>query len=181
MRAWSGIVAALVLASSLPVHASDELQRFPNARAARLLVFLSLLSAGNPPAIGSVADLDRKNGFRDLEFGAPYASVADLVGGRARGELRYFSRAGDSRRIGTAQLDTIDYGFDGQQLRRIVIYASAGDDNAAALLRAVEHAYGRGTPTGDSGYVWRGERVRMTWDRKADRARLVIGSVAHAG
>jgi hypothetical protein len=173
------VVLWLLCAS--PAAVAEDLPRIPNSRAARLLVLLSLLNAAGPDA-GSVADLDRKNGFRDLRFGDGVASIADLeqsvCGSEPGGGLAFYSRKTDKKRIGNAQVERIGYGFEGRRLSQIVIYAHSDPGNAAALLDVVERAYGQGTAETAERTVWDGRRVHMSLATESGQALLVIRSKA---
>ena len=180
MRTVCVVLTSLLIASAAHAGNLPEARLFPNApsvRMARLLVLFSLLHAVQPIE-GSIADLDRKNGFRDVRFGDSVESLHGLDRIDSDGPLQLYSRAADSKRIGGSELERIGYGFTGNRLSRIIIYAKAGAANASALLRAVERTYGPASrPDPDRGeYVWQGRRVRMSLLRDVAGARLVIDS-----
>ena len=63
-------------------------------KAAGILVMFSLAAAS--AHAGTLADLDRKNGFRDLKFGARVADVPNLLEIEVDGQLRNYTRTPDA-------------------------------------------------------------------------------------
>jgi hypothetical protein len=144
------------------------------------------LSSGPALAGGSIKDLDKKNGFRDVALaqsceriegikgntGAVKAAVKQGMGAgdKARpylGMLQY-SRATDDLTIGRSELLTIGYTCYAEQLMSVRLEAF-GKANGEPLLAALVEAYGDATVADPDTqrWVWEGKKVILTFQRDA--------------
>ena len=142
------------------------------------------LSSGPALAGGSIKDLDKKNGFRDVALtqrcdriegikgntGAIKAAVKQGMGAGDKatpylGMLQY-TRAADELTIGRAELLTIGYTCYAEQLMSVRLEAY-GKANAEPLFAALVEAFGEAT-AGDPDtqrWVWEGKKVVLTFQR----------------
>jgi hypothetical protein len=118
------------------------------------------------PSPGSLADLDVKDGFRDLKFGDPPTS--SMVLKDDAGEKKYYTRPEDDLSIGGARVDQLIYGFSKNRLSTILI-RTKGLSNSRALLEVLRQTYGPGMQPDPSlpRYSWRGRQVSVSYNESA--------------
>jgi hypothetical protein len=130
------------------------------------------------PSHGSLAYLDFKNGFRDLQFGDPPAEDMRLV--EDHGDTTYYTRPRDDLRIGNSQLNRIAYGFYRGRFYTALL-STEGLINSRALLEVLRQAYGRGARPNRfmDRYYWEGARVVLSYDENPlnHDATVVMSSV----
>ena len=147
-------------------------------RAATCLLGLALLSG--TAAAGSLAELDRKNGFRDARFGMSPSELGVLEPAFDLGADSAFTRPSDSVRVGEATLDTIAYFFHKERLWSVYLHTK-GKQNSRALLRALQGAYGPGSRPNEylPKHVWRSAKVAMVYEENTitGDAKIIIGSI----
>lgn len=133
---------------------------------------------------GSIKDLDKKNGFRDVALTQRCDEIEGLKGNTAAvkaavrmglgagdkdapylGMLHYV-RPSDGLQVGAAQLLGIGYTCYAEQLMNVQLTAY-GTANAQPLLGALVEAFGEATaPDPDNHrYVWAGKKVILTFQR----------------
>jgi|GEM_PF-5131164 len=131
---------------------------------------------------GSIKDLDKKNGFRDVALTQRCDQIEGLKGNTAAvkqavkdglgsdkkdapylGMLHYV-RPSDSLRIGAADLLGVGYTCYAEQLMSVSLQAY-GAANAEPLRAALVEAFGDATaPDPDNGrWVWAGKKVVLTF------------------
>jgi hypothetical protein len=130
---------------------------------------------------GTLDALDKKDGFRDMKFGAKRIDFGDtLKTTKEDGDVVSYTKKNEDFRIGGAKLDFIFYDFYREQFFMVGAQCT-GIDNFRKLKLALEEAYGR--PHQDNEFIedysWRGAKARV-W-LKFDEARgvcmLAISSV----
>ena len=122
----------------------------------------ALLLASTASA-GSLKDLDKRNGFRDLVLGTPCAQVPGFVTNGVPGrKLVSYSRSSDVLQVGEAQLQSIAYTCYLDQLSQVRI-ALIGEDNQQAMLDALVEAYGPASTEDNDGKVrtWSSKKVLL--------------------
>ena len=112
---------------------------------------------------GSLKDLDKRNGFRDLTLGLPCKEVPGFVTSGVPGrKLISYARSSDVLQVGEAQLQSIAYTCYLDQLSqgRITLI---GEDNQQAMLDALGEAYGAPTTEEGDGAVriWNSKKVLL--------------------
>jgi len=146
---------------------------------------------------GSIKDLDKKNGFRDVALTQPCDEIEGLKGNTVAvksaikqglgaenkdkpylGMLHYF-RPSDSLIVGSAHLLTIGYTCYAEQLISVNLIAH-GTANADPLRAALEEAFGEATaPDPDNGrWTWAGKKVLLTFqhDQLSEAVTVVYSS-----
>ena len=133
-----------------------------------LLIFAATLLVGGAAHAQSAADLDAKYGFRDMKFETDTSAIENLQVGEATPLKLLASRPTDAKKVGTATLSRIDYGFYQGRLYEVTIVAK-GLVNAHALREALETQYGEGTLVTAMGQDrnWEGKLVRLTYREDA--------------
>lgn len=138
------------------------------AFAAWVFVVVCSLVAG-----AEYAELDTRNGFRDVRFGEPLSRGFKLVFEDQTRPWRVYERRSDNREIGTAKLLSINYyTFDGVAAG-VALIASGG--NCDALVESFTSVYGEpmegscgidtGSPDMIPMFCWRGEIARAAFSR----------------
>lgn len=146
----------------------------------RKLLLLCLLLA---PVLGwgqTTKELDQKNGFRDLKFGAPALGLTGLKVVMRSGGNVFYSRPADNMNVGAAALENIVYVFYKGQLKSVII-TTKGSANGSALLAALRASYGLGEQKNKylEEYTWAGETVYMSFDQApvTKDATVYMGSI----
>ena len=142
---------------------------------------------------GSVKDLDKKAGFRDVALAGKCDEIEGLKGNTAAvkdavkmglgaddkkspylGMLHYY-RPSDSLQVGAASLLGVDYTCYANQLMSIGLTAH-GKENADPLLAALVEAFGEATaPDPDNGrFVWAGKKVVLTFHHDPMNERVTV-------
>ncbi len=141
----------------------------------------ALLSANTAVAGGSLKDLDKKNGFRDVALtqrcdqieglkgntGAVKTAVKEGLGSDDKAApylgLLHYVRPSDDLVIGRAELLNIGYTCYAEQLMAVSLLAY-GEVNTAPLLAALVEAFGDATLTDadNKRWVWDGKKVVLT-------------------
>jgi len=142
------------------------------------------LTSGLALAGGSIKDLDKKNGFRDVALTQRCAEIEGLKGNTGAvkkavkqglgsddktkpylGMLQY-TRPSDELAIGRAQLLAINYTCYAEQLMSVRLDAY-GAANADPLLAALVEAFGEATTADPDAhrFVWEGKKVVLTFKR----------------
>jgi hypothetical protein len=115
---------------------------------------------------GNVANLDEKNGFRDVRLLTPLTEFNDLEFVELKNGMACFKRRNEDLVVGDATVGTIRYCFYKGRLGSISLWG-AGAKTAGDLVRELRRNYGNGEPfslrkedgTGPVGEMWKGERV----------------------
>ena len=114
------------------------------------------------PKPGSLAYLDSRYGFRDLEFEQPIETCKGMALVEDDGDLKFYTRKDESLELGGAKLKLVEYGFYKGKLANVTVNAE-GKTNSVALLSYLEKYYGpgasrRGAPRNTTGsarrYWW---------------------------
>src|SRR3712207_4078471 len=107
-----------------------------------LLLPLTMLFLG--PANGqSIAQLDKKNGFRDAKMGAPLKSFRNLILTESEGNTKYYRRKTDVMQMRDVTFADITYGFYKGRLSHVFITVN-GVDNSRRFAALLESLYGEG-------------------------------------
>ena len=142
----------------------------------------ALLTLNTALAGGSIKDLDKKNGFRDVSLTQRCDEIEGLKGNTAAVKqavkdglgadnkdrpflgMLHYSRASDSLEVGEADLLGVDYTCYAEQLLSVRLTAY-GTRNADVLRGALVEAFGESTaPDPDNGrWVWSGKKVILTF------------------
>ena len=127
------------------------------------LLAAGLLSATSVAA-QSVTDLDTKYGFRDLKFETDTSAIEGLALSEQKSFRLLAERPDDSRKVGKATLNKIEYGFFQGKLYEVTL-VTKGLVNSKALREALESQFGEGTLVSAAGQNrnWVGKRVRLTY------------------
>lgn len=133
----------------------------------RNALFLLLLFAGllRPARAQSLADLDEKNGFRDVMFGQSIATVKGLVPlSKSPANSREYKRPSDLLKIEGEPLKSITYTFYRGVLSEVVVKYTT-EAARTKLLQSLQLAYGYGVDStlaaGPDGTMWIGKKVGM--------------------
>jgi hypothetical protein len=161
--------------SATPPSPAPALPLAPRATAALLL------AAAGPAWAGSLKDLDKREGFRDLAFGQVCGEIEGFKGNTGavkeavkagmgaaeadppfRGMLQYM-RQSDELRVGAAELLDIRYTCYMDQLMAVQVVAF-GEPNLDPLRDALIEAYGEPTSAdAEQGrWAWAGKKVALT-------------------
>jgi hypothetical protein len=125
---------------------------------------------------GSLAELDAKNGFRDLRFRGPVAEGMKLAETQDYVRTESYVRPGETMRIGRAEVREIRYVYYRGGLTTVVIVAK-GSENARALLDELEAAYGPSEmPKQSLVHRWRGKRAVAFYSRGAEGSLVKLWS-----
>lgn len=143
---------------------------YPPKKAAPPVTNLPLVveaSSTNPPAMGTMAYLDWRYGFRDLTFGQTiegakgFAGVTNLNYGS-----KVFVREEENLSLGAAKLKRIVYNVYEEKLVGVEVqFAPAGVEIIVGIL---SEAYGKGTDVNGE-VVWVGEKVQAKLSRAANQ------------
>jgi hypothetical protein len=128
----------------------------------------SIAQAQDKPVKPSLKNLEEKYGFRDAHFEADTTEFSDLIPVGHFDAVNGYTRSGDSKKIGGADIDLIRYSFYKGKLFRIVIRAT-GYSNSQALLAALVAQYGPGEKLYSyrEHRLWTTKRVMMSWEQEA--------------
>lgn len=122
----------------------------------------------------SIADLDEKNGFRELKCGDALPKGMRMV--EEDGDEKYYTRQ-ESFTIGAGTVTEIAYGFYKGQLGSVQM-RTKGLINSNAVRQAFEAAYGFPSQPNRfmKYYFWNGGKVSLTFDQNpvTDDALVVI-------
>ena len=130
-----------------------------------LLLLLLLAGLLRPASAQSLADLDEKNGFRDVTFGQSLAAVKGLIPlSKSPADSREYQRPADVLKIDGEPLKSITYTFYRGVLSEVLVkYTTAAA--RAKLLQSLHLAYGYGMDStltaGAAGTIWLGKSVGM--------------------
>jgi hypothetical protein len=143
---------------------------------------LALLALGPALAAGSLKDLDKHNGFRDLALTQKCSEIEGLKAnaGALKAQaahtdpespwlgLVHHTRPTDELRVGKAHLIDIGYTCYADQLHSVRLLA-VGKENGDLLLATLEEAFGRAPVADDEArrYRWAGKKVVLTFDHDA--------------
>jgi len=141
----------------------------------RSAVILFLIVFNISPALGFQNEPD---GFRGIAWGTPIGQLGkEMKVVESHPDIVYYQRAGDSLKIGGAQLKEISYGFYKGKLSSVIIQAT--DLQKDPLYDAMEAQFG---PTSKSDYedfwIWEGTNTNISLDCNAVRCNAVFSSVA---
>ncbi len=114
-------------------------------------------------AMGSVAYLDARNGFRDMKFGEPPKSGMVLT--EKQGDLKFYRRASDDLTVGSGRVAAITYIFYKNRLFTVMLQTK-GIMNSQALLATFRAAYGPGDKPNEflDAYLWSGKIVSVSYN-----------------
>ena len=102
----------------------------------------SSLEVPSPPvAMGSLAYLDARNGFRDMQFGTPFSTFKNLHLEEDSGDIKVYSRPGDALTMGEAKLAHLYYAFYKGRLSNVHM-TTDGPTSSRAALASLQAAYG---------------------------------------
>ena len=127
----------------------------------RLIIILMVVAAMAPSL--SLAFQNEPDGFRDLPWGADFASLEGMTAVEARngdGRTVYATRAGDTLRHMGTEVESILYRFYGGKLSAVTI-AFTGKERYKAIAARLLSAHGRATRTSHS-ITWTGETTRIS-------------------
>ncbi|HCH65219.1 MAG TPA: hypothetical protein DFR83_20610 [Deltaproteobacteria bacterium] len=142
----------------------------------------TMLTLNSAMAGGSIKDLDKKNGFRDVALTqrcdqidglkgnttAVKQAVKDGLGADKKDQpflgMLHYVRPSDSLEVGEAALLGVDYTCYAEQLLSVRLTAY-GKRNAEPIRAALVEAFGESTaPDPDNGrWVWSGKKVILTF------------------
>lgn len=131
-----------------------------------LLALVLLAGCAFSQEAGSVAKLDEKSGFRDVELLASLTEFDDLEFVELKNGMACFKRRNEDLIVGEATVGSIRYCFYKGRLGSISLWG-AGAKTAGELVTQMRRNYGGGEPfslrkedgTGPVGEIWRGEKV----------------------
>ena len=112
---------------------------------------------------GSVKDLDKRNGFRDLKLGSTCSEVSGFAtDGVPSRKLVSYVRPADILQVGEAQLQSIAYSCYLDQLTQVRV-AVLGVRNHLSMLDALIEAYGEPLTTDETAgfHSWNGKKVLL--------------------
>ena len=134
-----------------------------------LLVQLTNAQDITEPKPGSLAYLDSRYGFRDLEFEQPIETCKGMALVEDDGDLKFYTRKEESLELGGAKLKLIEYGFYKGKLANVTVNAE-GKTNSVALLNYLEKYYGPGrkSPRGTEKCYWFGQKVLVDYVTYSD-------------
>jgi hypothetical protein len=152
-----------------------------------MLFVLPLTSSASSPArkqgeassARNLAALDEKYGFRDTKLGTLLEQMEGLEESDREDDVTYFRRPSDVLELGNAKLSSIRYGF--HRGRLVMIDVRADTENASALLRAFESAYGPGKPKSPAGTgrVWMGKKLMLIFTVARGECRMGFADMAY--
>jgi hypothetical protein len=151
---------------------------------AALALFTTISVFAQEPKVPSEKEglmkLDQKNGFREMVLGSELKE-ADFQELGKKGDVAYYTRPSDSKTIGTAQLDDIQYRYYKGQLSAVVI-KTKGYANSTKVKETLQLQYGM--PQQVNKYIpkftWTGKKTLMTMEQNATTkdATITIASKA---
>ena len=112
---------------------------------------------------GSLKDLDKRNGFRDLTMGSLCTEIADFETRGVPGRMLIsYARSSDILQVGEAQLQSISYTCYLDQLSQVRI-SLVGEVNQQAMLDALVEAYGPPTSEEEESVlsVWSSKKILL--------------------
>ena len=125
---------------------------------------------------GSLKELDKRNGFRDLALGTTCSKVSGFAReGIPDRKLLSYVRPSDVLQVGEAQIQSITYSCYLDQLAQIRVVV-LGESNQANMLDALVEAYGAPTESQqeDSVQIWSSKKVLLETFRAPSSDTLVI-------
>jgi hypothetical protein len=144
--------------------------RQPAAFAPLVCALIAVAACAPRQQLGSMGNLDAKNGFRGARFNTAFSEFKGLEFSKFKEGLSCFQRDEEDLQVGEAQVEYIEYCFYDGRLAGVIQYG-IGADTATQLLKALRGAYGKGErltrrgPDGTSyplGEIWKGRRVTAT-------------------
>ena len=129
-----------------------------------LVAGLATAEDTNQPTPGSLAYLDWRYGFRDLEFERSIETCKAMVLIEDDGDLKFYHRKDDSLELGGAKLKLIEYGFYKGKFATVVITV-ASEVDAVPFLKSLEADYGpaRKSPRNNGKLYWFGQKVLVDY------------------
>ena len=127
----------------------------------------------------TVAQLDKKNGFRDAKMGAPVKSFRNLVLTESEGNTKYYRRKTDVMQMRDVTFADITYGFYKGRLSHVFITVN-GVENSRRFAALLESLYGEGerlypwVDAFDNVLEWNGENVTLTYGEIASTKEGII-------
>lgn len=122
-------------------------------------------------AAGNSGDLDRKKGWRELEWGSAPPTEMVRVGGL--GGMKVYRRGNDTMAVGDYEIDDLLYVYAKDQLYSVMIRTTSADA-AAGLLEALGEAYGKPTQAAADTWTWDTRRVALTYARAPDGSARIV-------
>ena len=148
-----------------------------------LLLFNCFLSSS--AAIGqTIAQLEKKNGFRDARFGASVKTFKNLVLTEKEGNTKYYRRKTDVLEMKGIPFADITYGFYKDRLSHIFITIN-GVENSRKFASLLESLYGEGerlypwVEAFDNVLEWNGEDITLTYGEIASTKEGIIHYYYH--
>lgn len=146
----------------------------------RMAVALSLLASVALAWGGSITDLDKKNGFRDVVFGEPLPDLDKFVVVEDSGDFKSLTRPGDKMALGASELTRLTYATWKGKLVTVSL-GTEGVSDSNAMLAAFEAAYGEGRRKNrfSEKRGWLGSRVFASydWNRFSKKGSLFLASI----
>ncbi len=144
----------------------------------KFLFFYSLLISFS--SFGqSIAQLEKRNGFRDARLGASIKTFRNLVLTESEGNTKYYRRTTDVMTMKGVTFADITYAFYNGRLSHIFITLN-GVENSRKFVALLESLYGEGerlypwVESFDNVLEWNGENITLTYGEIASTKESVI-------
>ncbi|QMU30559.1 hypothetical protein [Adhaeribacter radiodurans] len=127
----------------------------------------------------SIAQLEKRNGFRDARLGASIKTFRNLVFTESEGNTKYYRRKTDVLKMKGVTFADITYAFYKDKLSHIFITIN-GVENSRNFVSLLESLYGEGerlypwVESFDNVLEWNGENITLTYGEIASTKESVI-------
>lgn len=144
-----------------------------------LVVLLLTLFISGPAAGQTLAQLEKKSGFRDAKLGAPLKSFKNLVLTDTEGNTKYYRRKTDVMQMRGVTFADITYAFYKDRLSHIFITIN-GVENSRRFVTLLESLYGEGerlypwVEAFDNVLEWNGDNITLTYGEIAGTKEGII-------
>ncbi|PSR55834.1 hypothetical protein AHMF7605_21190 [Adhaeribacter arboris] len=144
----------------------------------RFILFFSFLVSFSSYG-QSIAQLEKRNGFRDARLGASVKSFRNLVLTETEGNTKYYRRKTDVLTMKGVEFADITYAFYKDRLSHIFITLN-GVENSRKFVNLLESLYGEGerlypwVESFDNVLEWNGENITLTYGEIASTKESVI-------
>ena len=108
--------------------------------------------------------------FRGIKWGASINEIPDMVLVEDAGDLKFYERKNENRKIGSAIVDTVSYGFYKNRFFWVQVLFNGGL-NFPGLKQNLTQLHGKGTRLNqrEEEYFWFGDSVTLYLVYRADR------------